>query len=151
MSTREAAAVTHRPPERPETRRRTTGLGPLAALSCHGNRSIQFSAKLSSSGFADGFGEGALPDPIYPGVYWAAPTSVDYPATFGTKLDPARFPQGDSDIPYGSLWKVVGHFDDQSASACSIDGPPTDQSAATFVLTCRTTFVVTNLDPTASS
>lgn len=127
-------------------------LGPLVALSCYGDATIQFRAKLGSQGFADGFGEGTEPDAMYPNAYWAAPLSVDDYATFGTKLDRARFPKGEADvIPYDAVWNVVGHFDDKAAAACGIGGRPEDQSAAAFILMCRTTFVVTDLVPTDAS
>lgn len=126
-------------------------LGPLVALSCWGDATIQFHAKRGSQGFAEGFGEGAGPDPMYPNAYWGAPLSVDDYATFGTKLDRDRFPNGERDIPPGSVWNVVGHFDDEAANTCGIDGRPEDPSTTAAILTCRTTFVVTDLvRPTAS-
>ncbi len=126
-------------------------LGPLVALSCYGDESIRFHAKLSGPGFIDGFGEGAQPDPMYPGTYWAAPLSVDDYATFGTVLDPARFPNGKADISPDTVWNVVGHFDDEAAATCGINGKSDDQSVAAIILTCRTTFVVTDLVPTDAS
>jgi hypothetical protein len=120
-------------------------LGPLAALSCYGNRSIGFRATVSSPGFVDGFGEGAGPDPMYPTTYWAAPSSVNEAATFGSLLDPDRFPNGQSDIDHDVLWNVIGHFDDEAAAACRSDQPGGQRDAAW--LTCRTTFVVTDALP----
>jgi hypothetical protein len=127
-------------------------LGPLVALSCYGHTSIQFRAKLSSPMFVDGFGEGAGPDPLYPDTYWATPQLVEEGASFGSVLDPARFPNGEGYIPQDvAVWNVAGHFDDEAATACGIFRKLDDQSAAAFILMCRTTFVVTDLVPTDAS
>ena len=45
----------------------------------------------------------------------------------------------------------MGHFDDVAATTCGIDGKPEDLSVAAIILTCRTTFVVTELVPVESS
>lgn len=49
------------------------------------------------------------------------------------------------------MLNVVGHFDDEAATSCGIDAKPDDPSSAADVLTCRTTFVVTDLIPTDAS
>jgi hypothetical protein len=121
-------------------------LGPLVALSCYGDASIQFRAQLSSPGFSDLFGEGTEPDPMYPSTYWAAPLSVEEGASFGTVLDPIRFPNGFPDTTIYA-WMVVGHFDDGAAATCGTNGNPEEPSVAAIILTCRTTFVVTDLVP----
>jgi hypothetical protein len=121
-------------------------LGPLAALSCYGNTPIQFRAVLSSPGFVDEFGEGAGPGPLYPTTYWSAPSSMSHSSTFGTVLDPDRFPNGADDIDDSGLFDVIGHFDDEAAVDCLTGATPDGSSVAAW-LTCRTTFVVTDVVP----
>lgn len=118
-------------------------LGPLVALSCYGDTTIQFRAKLGGRTFVDGFSGEAGPDPLYPDTYWRTPQSTELDALFGSVLE-ARFPSESS----VSVWNVVGHFDDKAAATC-LPWPRFDaQSIAVAILECRTTFVVTDLVPT---
>ena len=87
---------------------------------------------------------------MYPYDYWATPLSVEEGASFGTVLDPARFPNGFPDTT-SHVWNVIGHFDGEAAAACRYLGKGDDQSVAAILLTCRTTFVVTDLVSTDSS
>jgi len=127
-------------------------LGPLAALSCYGDAPLRLRAIASNPGFSDAFGDGATPDPMYPTAYWSAP---DYWAavasteagTFGTVLDPVRFPNGERDIPQATDVDIVGHFDDDAAATCAAGRRPEEPETAAITLTCRTTFVVTDLIP----
>ena len=118
-------------------------LGPLVALSCYRETSIQIRARLGSRGFVDDFGPGMEPDPMYPDTYWASPVSVEDSASFGSVLDRQRFPKGVND--HDSVWNVIGHFDDELATTCGTYRKLDDQAVAADILTCRTTFVVTDL------
>jgi hypothetical protein len=62
-------------------------------------------------------------------------------------LDPVRFPNGERDIPQATDVDIVGHFDDDAAAYCAAGFAPDDPRAAAITLTCRTTFVVTDLIP----
>ena len=127
-------------------------LGPLVALSCYGDTPLRLRAIASSPGFTDAFGEGSTVDALYPTAYWSMPdywgvAVTNQVGTFGTALDPARFPNGESDIPKATDVDIVGHFDDDAAAACGAGLAPEDPTAAAMTLTCRTTFVVTDLFP----
>jgi hypothetical protein len=132
-------------------------LGPLAGLSCYGNRDLSFRATPTGSGFVDGYGSQTytpgwlvLPERFR---FWR---STDDPATpepepYETALSPTLAPRERPDFETSAEWDVVGHFNDPAAASCRIEDPeheravPVDDRAV--VLMCRTTMVVTELRP----
>ena len=133
-------------------------LGPLAALSCYGNRDLTFRAAPTGSGFVDGYGSQTyepgwlvLPDAFR---FWRsisdsalAPEQEPYE----TALSPTLAQSELLDLDTSAEWDVVGHFDDSAAASCRIDDPeheravPVDDRAV--ILMCRTTMVVSQLRP----
>jgi hypothetical protein len=132
------------------------GISPLVALSCYGDKALQLRL---SGGFtaADARLESYVGAPGMPSWlmdrglrrYWFATGIIDPGEFFGTALDPGRFPNGFPRIN-SYEWKVVGHFDDQSASTCRADSGFADHDEPwVTVLMCRASFIVTDLAPDA--